>query len=110
MPKFAILEPPFFYVTANGRRAHITIVEYPTYLDTKEGKTLCGCSGKLIHMGNRLVNNYESRSLGVDIQEICPECQADYNETWKDYKKREKPARITPAKGQRRTRKKAIEC
>ena len=109
MKQFPTLQSPFFYCTANGTRAHITIVTYPTYLDKKSGKTLCETSGEFIHLGNRLVNDYQARQLGVVVAEICPECLAAYNETWKDYEERNKQ-KIVPAKGQKRTRKKDITC
>ncbi|MFA5378249.1 MAG: hypothetical protein WC455_21020 [Dehalococcoidia bacterium] len=97
----------YFYCTANGSRAHITIVTYPTYLDKKSATTLCNTKGEFIHLGNRLVNDYQARALGVSIAEVCPECLAAYGQQPALPQPQFKPV---PAKGQRRTRKKPIEC
>jgi hypothetical protein len=107
MKQFPILNTPFFYCTANGTRAHILIVSYPTYLDKKSGTTLCKTSGEFIHLGNRLVNDYQARQLGVVVAEICPECLAAYGQ--KPELPQPKFAPV-PRKGQKRTRKKDITC
>lgn len=107
MPKtFPTLRGKYFYCTANGTRAHITVVERPTYLDKKISKTLCNMTGELVHLGNRLVNDFQSRQLGVNIAEVCEECLLWYEEK-KDDETQLKPF---PAKGQKRTRSKPIQC
>jgi hypothetical protein len=111
MKQFPTLTGKYFYCTANGSRAHITIVTYPSYLDKKTATTLCKTSGEFIHLGNRLVNDFEAGQLGVHIADICPECITAYG-TQPQLASKLPPPQFAPVprKGQRRTRKKDVTC
>jgi hypothetical protein len=111
MKQFPTLTGKYFYCTANGSRAHITIVTHPTYLDKKSTTTLCKTSAEFIHLGNRLVNDFQAGQMGVHIAEVCPECLAEYHIQPQLASNLPQPQfKPVPLKGQRRTRKKDITC
>jgi len=79
MKQFPTLTGKFFYATSNGIKAHIVNISYDAYLNIKPSRTLCNVSGELVHLGNRLVHDFQAGLQGINIVDICPDCLAAYN-------------------------------